>query len=61
MRRFAQDLNSVLKVCVNAKLPEDFAIPIPVGNYSSSAAIAFNECAVKHVCFIFQVSDKIRA
>lgn len=48
-----------MKVCVNAKLPEDFAIPIPVENYSSSVAIAFNEGAVKHVCFISKINDRI--
>lgn len=52
-RRFAQDLDSAeSEVCVYAKLPRDFKIPTPVGNYSPDWAIAFYEGTVKHIYFI---------
>ena len=51
-RRFAQDLDGANEVCVYAKLPKDFSIPTPVGNYSPDWAIAFNEGTVKHIFFV---------
>jgi len=51
----------VLKVCINAKLPEDFAIPTLVENYSSGVAMAFNEGAVNHTCNISKVNGKIES
>jgi len=51
-RRFAEDMDDASEVCVYAKLPKDFKIPTPVGNYSPDWAIAFHKGAVKHIFFI---------
>ena len=47
-RRFAEDLDSALEVCVYAKLPKKFYIPTPMGNYTPDWAIVFYENKVKH-------------
>ena len=51
-RRFAKDMDLADEVCVYAKLPRDFSIPTPVGNYSPDWAIAFHKGTVKHIFFI---------
>ena len=58
-RRFAQDLDLATEVCVYAKLPDDFDIPTPVGNYSPDWAIAFNKGAVKHIYFIAETKGSM--
>lgn len=51
-RKFAEAMDIANEVCVYAKLPRDFAIPTPVGNYSPDWAIAFHSGMVKHIFFI---------
>lgn len=51
-RRFAESMDIADEVCVYAKLPREFSIPTPVGNYSPDWAIAFYEGTVKHIFFI---------
>lgn len=52
-RNFAEALErDEDKVCVYAKLPKDFKIPTPVGNYSPDWAIVFYENSVKHIYFM---------
>ena len=58
-RRFAQDLDIATEVCVYAKLPDDFDIPTPVGNYSPDWAIAFNKGAVKHIYFVAETKGSM--
>ena len=58
-RRFAQDLDIATEVCVYAKLPDDFDIPTPVGNYSPDWAIAFNKGTVKHIYFIAETKGSM--
>ncbi len=58
-RRFAQDLDVATEVCVYAKLPDDFDIPTPVGNYSPDWAIAFNKGTVKHIYFIAETKGSM--
>jgi type III restriction enzyme len=58
-RRFAEDLDKANEVCVYAKLPKDFVIPTPVGNYSPDWAIAFNKNTVKHIYFIAETKGSM--
>lgn len=60
-RRFAQDLDIAEEVSVYAKLPRDFSIPTPVGNYSPDWAIAFNEGSVKHIYFIAETKGTMES
>jgi len=50
-RRFATDLESG-EILVYAKLPNDFKISTPVGNYNPDWAIVFDTDAVKYIYFI---------
>lgn len=58
-RRFAEDLDAAEEVCVYAKLPKQFYIPTPLGNYSPDWAIAFNEGSVKHIFFIAETKGSM--
>lgn len=60
-RRFAEALDGADEVCVYAKLPKDFHIPTPVGNYSPDWAIAFNEGKVKHIYFIAETKGSMNS
>lgn len=60
-RRFAEELDLADEVCVYAKLPKDFAIPTPVGNYSPDWAIAFYEGTVKHIYFIAETKGSMES
>jgi type III restriction enzyme len=51
-RRFADELDASSEVVVYAKLPRDFLIPTPVGDYNPDWAISFKEGSVKHIYFI---------
>ena len=59
-RRFCEDMDVSDEVCVYARLPRDFAIPTPVGNYAPDWAIAFNEGTVKHVYFVAETKGTMR-
>lgn len=59
-RRFAEDLDSAAEVCVYAKLPRDFKIPTPVGNYAPDWAIAFKEdSGVRHLFFVAETKGSL--
>ena len=60
-RRFAEDMDEAVEVCVYAKLPKGFSIPTPVGNYSPDWAIAFNEGSVKHIYFIAETKGTMES
>ena len=60
-RKFAEDLDAAVEVCVYAKLPKGFHIPTPVGNYSPDWAIAFYEGAVKHIYFIAETKGTMES
>ena len=60
-RAFAEDLDRAAEVCVYAKLPRDFKIPTPVGNYSPDWAIVFNEGTVKHIYFIAETKGAMNS
>ena len=60
-RKFAQDLDAAVEVCVYAKLPKGFHIPTPVGNYSPDWAIAFYEGTVKHIFFVAQTKGTMES
>ena len=60
-RRFAKDLDGAKEVCVYAKLPKDFQIPTPVGNYSPDWAIAFYEGTVKHIYFVAETKGTMES
>ena len=60
-RRFAEDLDTADEVCVYAKLPKEFHIPTPVGNYSPDWAIAFNEGTVKHIYFVAETKGTMES
>lgn len=60
-RKFAEELDGAKEVCVYAKLPKGFAIPTPVGSYSSDWAIAFYEGMVKHIYFIAETKGTMES
>lgn len=60
-RKFAQDLDAAVEVCVYAKLPKGFHIPTPVGNYSPDWAIAFYEGTVKHIFFVAETKGTMES
>lgn len=60
-RKFAEDLDAAEEVCVYAKLPRNFHIPTPVGNYSPDWAIAFYEGTVKHIFFIAETKGTMES
>ena len=60
-RRFAEDLDAEEEVCVYAKLPITFHIPIPVGNYSPDWAIDFSEGKVKHIFFVAETKGTMNS
>lgn len=57
--RFAKELDSAEEVAVYAKLPRDFKIPTPVGDYTPDWAIAFEKGTVKHVFFIAETKGSL--
>ena len=60
-RKFAEDLDAAVEVCVYAKLPKGFHIPTPVGNYSPDWAIAFYEGTVKHIFFVAETKGTMES
>ena len=50
-KKFAEKLESG-EVTVYAKLPNDFKIPTPVGNYNPDWAIVFDNKSFKYIYFI---------
>ncbi len=59
-RRFAEDLDSATEVCVYAKLPRNFKIPTPVGDYAPDWAIAFKEdSGVRHLFFVAETKGSL--
>jgi len=57
-RQFAEDLESG-EVLVYAKLPNDFKIPTPVGNYNPDWAIVFDTDKFKYVYFIAETKGSM--
>lgn len=51
-RRFAEELEASQEVAVYVKLPRQFYISTPVGNYTPDWAIAFKKGTVKHIYFV---------
>ncbi len=58
-RKFVTDLDTGTEVVVYAKLPRNFLIPTPVGNYNPDWAIAFQQGKVKHVYFIAETKGTL--
>lgn len=58
-RQFAEDLDAAEEVAVYAKLPRQFKIPTPVGDYAPDWAIAFRRGSVKHVFFIAETKGSM--
>ena len=57
-REFAKKLESG-EVSVYAKLPNDYKIPTPVGNYNPDWAIVFNNASFKYVYFIAETKGSM--
>lgn len=58
-REFVKELDTCTDVVVYAKLPKDFLIPTPVGDYNPDWAISFKEGAVKHVYFVAETKGSM--
>ena len=59
-RVFARELdNEGSPILVFAKLPSDFKIDTPVGNYNPDWAIVFDEADVKHIYFIAETKGSM--
>ena len=59
-RLFATDLENG-EVSVYAKLPNDFKIPTPVGNYNPDWAIVFDNSDFKYVYFIAETKGSMES
>lgn len=58
-KEFADKLEQNQHIEVYAKLPNDFKIPTPVGDYNPDWAIAFTEGSVKHVYFVAETKGSL--
>jgi type III restriction enzyme len=58
-RSFVTQLDTSDEVVVYSKLPREFFIPTPVGNYNPDWAIAFKEGSVKHVYFVAETKGSM--
>lgn len=58
-REFVKELDTSTEVIVYAKLPRDFLIPTPVGDYNPDWAIAFKEGSVKHIYFVAETKGSM--
>lgn len=56
---FVDELDTNKEVIVYAKLPRDFFIPTPVGNYNPDWAISFEEGSVKYIYFIAETKGSM--
>lgn len=59
-RQFATDLEGG-EVLVYAKLPNDFKIPTPVGNYNPDWAIVFDNADFKYIYFIAETKGSMES
>lgn len=57
-KKFAQDLESG-QVMIYAKLPRDFKIPTPLGNYNPDWAIVFDNKDFKYIYFIAETKGTL--
>lgn len=57
-KKFAQDLESG-QVMIYAKLPRDFKIPTPLGNYNPDWAIVFDNNDFKYIYFIAETKGSL--
>ena len=58
-RKFVNELDASSEVIVYAKLPRDFRIPTPVGDYNPDWAISFKEGSVKHIYFVAETKGSM--
>lgn len=58
-RNFVKELDTSKEVIVYAKLPRNFHIPTPVGDYHPDWAISFKEGAVKHIYFVAETKGSM--
>lgn len=58
-KEFGEDLDKNQEVAVYVKLPKDFYINTPVGNYNPDWAIAFHEEDVKHIYFVAETKGSM--
>ena len=58
-RKFVKELDTSHEVVVYAKLPHDFLIPTPVGDYNPDWAISFKQGSVKHIYFVAETKGSM--
>ena len=58
-REFVTELDTSSEVVVYAKLPRDFLIPTPVGDYNPDWAISFEEGSVRHIYFVAETKGSM--
>lgn len=58
-RNFVKELDTSKEVIVYAKLPRNFHIPTPVGDYHPDWAISFKEGSVKHIYFVAETKGSM--
>ena len=56
---FVKQLDVASEVVVYAKLPSNFFIPTPVGEYNPDWAVAFEEGKVKHIYFVAETKGSL--
>ena len=56
---FAKLLDTSKEVVVYGKLPGEFIIPTPVGNYNPDWAISFKEGSVRHIYFVAETKGSM--
>jgi len=58
-KKFAENLDLSSEVVVYAKLPRNFLIPTPVGNYNPDWAISFKEGSMKYIYFVAETKGSM--
>ena len=60
-KKFVNNLEVASEVEVYAKLPKEFQIPTPVGNYAPDWAIAFKEGTARHIYFVAETKGSMNS
>ncbi len=58
-RKFLKELDTSSDVLFYAKIPHDFLIPKPLGDYNSDWAFSFKEGTIKQVHFVAETKGSM--
>lgn len=58
-KKFAEEVEKATEVAVYTKLPANFKVRTPLGDYNPDWAIAFNKDSVKHIYFVAETKGSL--